>query len=167
MNRHRITAESIDDENIELLRALGIEFSLKGKPCITLNNLHFGRAIRQITEKVVILGNPDHTGVDLVETEAITFQAISRQGPGPQADHPDVKLRAHLTVVEHDADSSSQPVIGKRAIAHRGVETLGSMQCASVNQEVKVRLGALILHRTGEPPEVACHDMDDPEEISL
>ena len=132
-----------------------------------MHNLHLGLAIRQETEKRIILSNPDHTGVDLVETESVSLQPISRQCPGPQTDHPDVKFRTRLTVVEHDAYSRGQPVIGKRAIAHRGVETLGSVQRASVNQEMKVRLGALILHRTGEPPEVACHDMDDPEEISL
>ncbi len=67
MHRHRITAEGIDCQHVEILRIATLQLALHFDPRITEDDIDLGTARPGVVqEREVRLGQPDDLRVDLV-----------------------------------------------------------------------------------------------------
>src|SRR5947209_9918639 len=127
MDRYRVAGERIDCEDVIVLR----RFVLHGQPGVSQNDVHLGWAITQ--EKEVVARDADYHRVDFIEAEDIARVRVSRDGPGPEADHTD-PARTGPAAFDRKTHSGLAAVISRRLAVHAGLHEFRPVEDGAVTE---------------------------------
>src|SRR3546814_13733769 len=127
-------SKGVDDQCVEPARRLLRQF----EPRIAEDDRRIGRAMGQEGEFGGIARKPHHRRVDLEKRPALPWLAIAGQGPRPQADDADRRVRPCEPVrrIERQPDPRTMAILGGRVIFVHRIGSLQQFGSASVRDRV-------------------------------
>ena len=176
MGRHRVSAEGIQHQHIELLR----RFIFQRKPRVTGNHLDLGSTVGQKRE--VIFRKFDHCGIYLIEPIIVGGASVDGDRASAHSDRADV-LRAAAMFVEPAqgvSDAAGLVIVGRRlppaiggielhtvddlSMHHRDQAFVGPIGCVAADGDNPVEVSfRRIGRRLGGLDALDVHDDDDAE----